>query len=35
MVAPPFIITELEIDEIVGRFTKALEQTIAKLAVRT
>src|SRR2546428_3411878 len=34
MVAPPFIITEPEIDEIVGRFTKALEQTLSKLKVR-
>src|SRR6266566_2751984 len=29
MVAPPFIVTEPEIDEIVGRFTKALERVLA------
>ena len=34
MVAPPFIITEPEIDEIVGRFTTALEQTLSRLKVR-
>jgi len=34
LIAPPFIITEPEIDEIVGRLTIALERTISKLAVR-
>ena len=34
MVAPPFIITEEEIGEIVSRFTKALEKTLSKLKVR-
>jgi adenosylmethionine-8-amino-7-oxononanoate aminotransferase len=29
MVAPPFIITEDEIDEIVTRLTKALKKTLA------
>ncbi|HKC38192.1 MAG TPA: aminotransferase class III-fold pyridoxal phosphate-dependent enzyme [Gemmatimonadales bacterium] len=29
MIAPPFIITEEEIGEIVGRFTTALERTVA------
>jgi adenosylmethionine-8-amino-7-oxononanoate aminotransferase len=28
MVAPPFIVTEEEIGEIVSRFTKALEKTL-------
>jgi len=34
LIAPPFIITEQEIDEIVGRLTIALEQTIAKVRAR-
>lgn len=34
MVAPPFIVTEQEIDEIVTRFTRALEQTLKTLKVR-
>jgi adenosylmethionine-8-amino-7-oxononanoate aminotransferase len=34
MVAPPFIIEEDEIDEIVSRFTTALEKTVAGLKVR-
>ena len=34
MVAPPFIITEQEIAEIVGRFTIALVKTTASLSVR-
>ena len=34
MVAPPFIITEQEIAEIVGRFTMALAKTTASLSVR-
>ncbi len=34
LIAPPFIITEPEIDEIVSRLTIALEKTISKLAVR-
>jgi adenosylmethionine-8-amino-7-oxononanoate aminotransferase len=34
MVAPPFIVTEEEIGEIVSRFTKALEKTLSKLKVR-
>ena len=34
MVAPPFIIEEHEIDEIVSRFTTALEKTVAGLKVR-
>jgi hypothetical protein len=34
MVAPPFIIEEEEIDEIVSRFTQALEKTLAALKVR-
>jgi adenosylmethionine-8-amino-7-oxononanoate aminotransferase len=29
MLAPPFIVTEWEIDEIVARFTRALEVTLA------
>jgi adenosylmethionine-8-amino-7-oxononanoate aminotransferase len=29
MVAPPFIVTEQEIDEIVRRFGVAMEQTLA------
>jgi adenosylmethionine-8-amino-7-oxononanoate aminotransferase len=29
MIAPPFIITETEIDEIVKRLTKALERALA------
>jgi len=35
MVAPPFIIEEEEIDEIVSRFGTALERTVAGLKVRT
>src|SRR5439155_13710520 len=34
LIAPPFIVTESEIDEIVSRLTIALEKTISKLAVR-
>jgi adenosylmethionine-8-amino-7-oxononanoate aminotransferase len=34
LIAPPFIITESEIDEIVGRLTTALEKTVAKAKVR-
>ncbi len=34
MVAPPFIVTEEEIAEIVGRFTMALEKTTATISVR-
>jgi hypothetical protein len=34
LIAPPFIITEPEIDEIVGRFTKALEKTVSKAKAR-
>jgi len=34
MVAPPFIITEEEIQEIVGRLTVALEKTTARLKAR-
>lgn len=34
MVAPPFIINEEEIDEIVTRFTSALQQTLHALKVR-
>jgi hypothetical protein len=34
MVAPPFIITEAEIDEIVVRFKTALESTLEKLHVQ-
>src|SRR5947199_1369148 len=34
LIAPPFIVTESEIDEIVNRLTIALEKTISKLAVR-
>jgi len=34
MVAPPFIIEEEEIDEIVSRFTTALEKTLAGMKVR-
>src|SRR5256885_1001504 len=34
LIAPPFIITEPEIDEIVARFTKALEKTLSKVAGR-
>ena len=34
MVAPPFIIEEEEIDEIVTRFTTALQKTVAGLKVR-
>ncbi len=34
MVAPPFIIEEEEIDEIVSRFTTALEKTLAETKVR-
>jgi hypothetical protein len=34
MLAPPFIVTEEEIDEIVSRFTRALDTTIATLKVR-
>jgi adenosylmethionine-8-amino-7-oxononanoate aminotransferase len=34
MVAPPFIVTEQEIDEIVQRLTTALKQTVASLKVR-
>lgn len=33
MVAPPFIVTETEIDEIVVRFKTALERTLEKLHV--
>ncbi|PIR15168.1 MAG: hypothetical protein COV48_15860, partial [Elusimicrobia bacterium CG11_big_fil_rev_8_21_14_0_20_64_6] len=33
MIAPPFIITEAEIDEIVVRFKTALESTLEKLHV--
>jgi adenosylmethionine-8-amino-7-oxononanoate aminotransferase len=35
MVAPPFIVTEQEIDEIVRRFTAALEKATARLRVRS
>ncbi len=34
MIAPPFIVTEHEIGEIVSRFTLALDKTIATLKVR-
>ena len=34
LIAPPFIITESEIDEIVGRLTTALEKTLSTLKVR-
>jgi len=34
MVAPPFIVTEEEIGEIVSRFTTALEKTISKVKAR-
>lgn len=34
MIAPPFIVTEEEIGEIVSRFTTALERTVAMLKVR-
>jgi len=34
LIAPPFIITEPEIDEIVGRLTTALEKTLSKVKVR-
>ena len=34
MIAPPFIVTEAEIGEIVRRFTTALERTVAMLKVR-
>ncbi|MFN2570560.1 MAG: aspartate aminotransferase family protein [Gemmatimonadales bacterium] len=34
MVAPPFIITEEEIDEIVGRLTTAIQKTVAAIRVR-
>jgi adenosylmethionine-8-amino-7-oxononanoate aminotransferase len=34
MVAPPFIIEEEEIDEIVSRFTTALQKTVAGMKVR-
>ena len=34
MVAPPFIVTEQEIDEIAQRFTTALQETVARLKVR-
>ena len=34
MVAPPFIVTEDEIDEIAQRFTTALQKTVAGLKVR-
>ena len=34
LIAPPFIITEPEIDEIVGRLTTALEETLSKPKVR-
>jgi adenosylmethionine-8-amino-7-oxononanoate aminotransferase len=34
MVAPPFIVTEQEIDEIAQRFTTALQKTVAGLKVR-
>ncbi len=34
MIAPPFIITDDEIGEIVSRFTTALERTVAMLKVR-
>jgi adenosylmethionine-8-amino-7-oxononanoate aminotransferase len=34
LIAPPFIITETEIDEIVARFTKALEKTLSHMKVR-
>jgi hypothetical protein len=29
--APPFVITEGELDELVGRFTRALERTLARV----
>jgi adenosylmethionine-8-amino-7-oxononanoate aminotransferase len=29
MLAPPFIITESEIDELVARFTRALDRALA------
>ena len=34
LIAPPFIVTEQEIDEIVRRFTAAVEKTVATLKVR-
>ena len=34
LIAPPFIITESEIDEIVGRLATALEKTVATLKAR-
>ena len=34
MVAPPFIITDEEIGELAGRFTQALNATLATLRVR-
>jgi adenosylmethionine-8-amino-7-oxononanoate aminotransferase len=32
MLAPPFIITEADIDELVERFTRALRATFASAA---
>jgi adenosylmethionine-8-amino-7-oxononanoate aminotransferase len=34
MVAPPFIVTEEEVDEMVQRFTTAVQKTVAGLKVR-
>ena len=34
LIAPPFIVTEQEIDEIVRRFTAAVEKTVATLNAR-
>jgi adenosylmethionine-8-amino-7-oxononanoate aminotransferase len=33
MLAPPFIVTEAEIDEIVTRFTRALARTMREVVV--
>ena len=34
LIAPPFIVTEQEIDEIVRRFTAAFEKAVSTLKVR-
>ena len=35
MLAPPFVVSEAEVDEIVGRFTDAMQATVARTAARS
>src|SRR5919112_894797 len=35
MLAPPFVVSEAEIDEIVGRFTTALQGAVERIGARS